>query len=294
MKIFKHLTANNIHLTRMPFQRELAMEAYLIENESVLVLDGQTFENVEIIEAELSLKEGRGTKNTDGRIDLLVTYSEEYIGVVELKLGQLNQNHLQQLEDYLNQKDQIITRYSDKLGPEIIKAPKWIGVLVGLSIESELEKKIVQGYMTKQNIPIAALTIQRFRGDDGQIYVVTDTYFNLTNAKDTNQYTFEGEKYGKARLVLAVISDFVQNNSNITYAELAQKFHKKLQGSVGVFATREEAEEIYSKTSRKRHFLKPEEIIKLADSEIAVSTQWGASNIQNFLEAAKLLGYKIT
>ena len=99
MQIFTHLTANDVQLQPFPFHRELSMEAYLIENEGVLALDRDTFSDVEIIETELTLKQGR--KTTDGRIDILATYSQEYIAIVELKLGELKDIHLEQLQDYL-------------------------------------------------------------------------------------------------------------------------------------------------------------------------------------------------
>ena len=105
MQIFRHLTINDVQLEEFPFKRELSMEAYLIENEGVLSLDADTFNNVEIVEAELTLKQGRSSKDTDGRIDILATYSQEYISIIELKLGQLEEVHLQQLEDYLKKKN---------------------------------------------------------------------------------------------------------------------------------------------------------------------------------------------
>ncbi len=37
MKILRHLTANEETLESFPFRRELSMESYLIENESVLI-----------------------------------------------------------------------------------------------------------------------------------------------------------------------------------------------------------------------------------------------------------------
>jgi phosphotransferase system IIA component len=48
MQIFRHLTINDVQLEEFPFKRELSMEAYLIENEGVLSLDANTFNNVDI------------------------------------------------------------------------------------------------------------------------------------------------------------------------------------------------------------------------------------------------------
>ena len=135
MRIYRHLTANDVRLEPFPFRRELSMEAYLIENESVLALDKDTFSAVEVVEAELSLKDGRKTKDSDGRIDILATYSQEYIAIIELKLGQLEESHLLQMGDYLKQRDQIAKKYPGILSAEAAPTPKWIGVLVGTTIE---------------------------------------------------------------------------------------------------------------------------------------------------------------
>ena len=294
MQIFTHFTANDVQLEPFPFKRELSMEVYLVENEGVLGLDRDTFSNVEIVEAELTLKQGRKSKETDGRIDILATYSQEYIAVVELKLGQLEETHLKQLEDYLKEKDQILAQYPNILNKELSSLPKWIGVLVGSSIDSELARKIKDGYLTASGILIAALTIQRFRSSDGNIYVTTDTYFNGANStRDTSKYSFDGSVLGKGRLVLAIIKRHVESHPEISYSELEKKFPKSCQGSSGVFSTVDVANEIYAKSGRKRHFLNPEEVIQLSDSYIAISSQWGIENIDKFIKQATQIGYVI-
>jgi len=274
------------------------MEAYLIENEGVLALDADTFSNVEIVEAQLTLKGGGKAKDGDGdgRIDVLATYSQEYIAVVELKIGQLEIHHLTQLEAYLKQKNQILNEFPNILDKSLIASPKWIGILVGSSIAADLASKLSTGYKTDTDIPVAALTIQRFRGKDGNVYVTTDTFFSKqTSLKDTTKYAFDGEELGKGRLVLAVLKRHVETHPNSSYAELEKAFPKECQGSWGVFATIERANDIYAKKPfRRRHFLKPEELIKLSDDcTIAISSQWGIENIGKFISQAKKCGYSI-
>ena len=46
MRLYRHFTANEEKIEEFPFKRELSMEAYLIENESVLALDDDTFSEV--------------------------------------------------------------------------------------------------------------------------------------------------------------------------------------------------------------------------------------------------------
>ena len=269
------------------------MEAYLVENERILCLDADLFSDVEIVETELTLKQGRKSNETDGRIDILATYSQEYIAVVELKLGQLESIHLKQLEDYLEQRSQILVKYPNILNQESTPIPKWIGVLVGSSIDAQLARLLVNGYATTSGIQIAALTLQRFRSGDGNIYVSTETYFNnISFTKDSTKYVFDGITLGKGRLVLAVIKKFVQTHPNISLAELERAFPGNLQGKC-VFSTADHANAIYTSTGRKRHFVDPEDLIQLADGVIAVSSQWGIGNINRFIEYALSQGFDI-
>lgn len=295
MQIFRHFTVNDVHLEAFPFKRELSMEAYLVENEGVLSLDNDTFSHVEIIETELTLKQGRKSKDTDGRIDILATYSQEYIAIVEIKLGQLEKSHLEQLEDYLaTGKDQILKQYPDILDKNLISSPKWIGILIGSSIEAGLASQLVNGYLTVSGIQIAALTIQRFRSKEGNVYITTDTYFGGNTSKDTSKYIFNGVKLGKGRLVLEVIKQYVSSHPEISYSELLKIFPKNCQGSSGVFDKVETANEIYTNSfPRKRHFLEPQELIELSDFTIAVSNQWGIKNIDALIKKAQEIGFSI-
>ncbi|MDJ0845055.1 hypothetical protein [Crocosphaera sp.] len=294
MQLLKHLTANNIKLNPYPFIRELSMEAYLIENESVLLLDNDDFSEIEIIDVELTLKDGRKSKQTDGRIDILAVYSQETYAIIELKLGELTETHLKQLEDYLKQKNQLLKHIENRITND--QESKWIGVLVGSSIDPLLEKQIKDGYLIHDYIPVAALTVNRYRGEDNQIYVLTETYFkNVSRNYDRTKYKFKDNIYGKNRLVLAVVKDYVENHPNIQYSELKTAFPDNLQGSkFGVILTLEEAKKIQETTGYKRHFIKDEQVINLANNlKIAVSTQWGIGNIHNFIQTAKKLGFKI-
>ncbi|MDE2567003.1 MAG: hypothetical protein KGL50_14570 [Burkholderiales bacterium] len=293
MRIFRHLTANDQRLEPFPFRRELSMQAYLIDNEAVLALDDEVFNNVDVVDTELFLKQGQHIKGTDGRIDILATYAQEYIAVVELKLGQLEKAHLVQLESYLLERHQLLAQFPAILSPDSAPHPKWIGVLVGSSIEAALADQLRQGYLTTQGIPVAALTVQRFRGADGSVLVTTDSYFKRPAGKDTTQYVFEGKQLGKGRLVLAIVKRHVDANPTLTFAELEQAFPKSCQGSVGVVATAEQANQIYATSGRKRHYLEAEELIQLQDATVAVSSQWGAGNIDRLLKRAGELGYAV-
>ena len=108
-------------------------------------------------------------------------------------------------------------------------------------------------------------------------------------ATDRSTYTFNGKTYGKGRLVLAVVEQYVSDNPRLAKAKLEEIFPATLQGSIGVLSSIEEAE---GKYKGKRHFVKS--AIKLANATIAVCNQWGSGNIDMFLQhAIGELGYAV-
>jgi hypothetical protein len=289
MYLHKHISANNVSIENFPFQREIAMEAYLIENPTVLIMETDGFNEVDILKCEVTLLEGRIDKNTDGRIDILAKYGQEYLAVVELKLGELTETHLLQLESYLKERQQILQKFPEIWDSTIGSQPKWIGVMIGSKINPDLMLKIRKGYYYDIDIPIAALTINRYKGKDGNVYVITDTYFiERVKNKDYTKYIFNGQKFGKSRLVLAVFKDYVERNPSITFSQLKAKFPDKLQNRE-TFTTEIEAKQ----KKDRRNFIEADELITLVDETIAISTQWGIANINSFIEHCRIMNISI-
>lgn len=296
MRMFRHLTVNDIKLEEFPFKRELSMEAYLIDNEGVLALDDDVFNTVEFIGAEVFVTDGQKHLGKDGRIDMIATYSSEYIAIIELKLGEINLATLRQLEGYLRERHRVLANYKEGIGENLASNPKWIGIMVGSTIDNALAAKLKEGYETPDKIPVAALTLRRFRGSDGSVLITTDTYFKSISGQDRTKYKFEGNIFGKGRLVQAVVKRYVEAHPAITFAELVQAFPQSLQGTGrdgGVVKTADEANEIYTRTGYRRHFMKPEDLIELANETAAVSNQWGIGNIDGFLNRARELSFNI-
>ena len=114
--------------------------------------------------------------------------------------------------------------------------------------------------------------------------------------KDFSKYLFEGNTYGKSRLVLAVVQKYVEDYQPSTFQELEEAFPSSLQGSLGVVKRIQDVSEKYKGNGGvKRYFIKEDEIIHLSSGEQAiVCTQWGASNLEKFIEYAILgLGHQI-
>lgn len=118
------------------------------------------------------------------------------------------------------------------------------------------------------------------------------TPVKLDTKRDKTKYMFNGKIHPKNRLVLAVITQFVQTN-NPSFEELSSAFDKSLQGSLNVVELLEEASKI--KDATKRYFMEKKEQLTLSDGNtVVVCTQWGIFNIPRFIKQANLLGFEIT
>lgn len=163
---------------------------------------------------------------------------------------------------------------------------------------SKYDEKVIDQMLNKLNITISFSQ----DGIDQQVNLketplnkvihhnkpMVQKYIRNGNSKDHSRYIFNGQEFGKGRLVLAVIKDYVRNNPAISYNELKTKFPDNLQGTE-TFTTIEHA---IGKRDR-RNFLKEDELIPLIDETIAVSTEWGAHNIGRFLKQCEKLGIEI-
>ena len=289
--LFRQVTANNEELTESPFTQELAMEAYLMENPAILALDSDNFAESEVLDAEVALTSG--TRQGDGRIDLFVKYGGEYLAIAELKKEEITEDTITQLEGYLDQKHQLLNM--DKNYWDEDYEPKWAGIVIGTSISADLQRKLEEGYTTPNGIPIAGIVMRRFKTQK-ELFVISDTYFKFayTN-KDYSKFRFQKKPYNKARLVNAVIQQYVQDNPEVTFEQLKNVFPDSLQTIHGVFTHLSDAVEVYERTGHKRYYIKDEETMTLGDGKpIATCNQWGVNNIEEFIETAQKYGYQIT
>lgn len=295
MFVHKHVSANSISLQDFPFKMELAMQAYLLENPEVLNLDSKDDNSIEIIQNEVQIE--------NQRIDLIAKYGTDYLAIIELKKDEIKKQDLEQLEKYLEKRKQVFDKITsnDNENYEFSDYDKikWYGILIGSSIEKDLMTQIVyEGYTyTIENkddnigIPIIAMTINRFKSEEGNVFIITDKFLpeKISN-KDTTQYEFNGEIYGKGKLVLAVIKDYVKNHPDTTFDDLKCKF----EVFTNTIVTLDEARKIANTKGRKRHFINPDQVITLNDeSKVAVSDQWGVDRIGEFLSKADQLGIEI-
>ena len=108
--------------------------------------------------------------------------------------------------------------------------------------------------------------------------------------KDFSKFAFQGGSYNKGRLVNQVIKAYVKENPGITFSELEDAFPAEIQGSLGVITPKENAEQIYKRTGHKRYYIKPNELVKVADGKVATCNQWAVGNIESFVNHVNKMG----
>lgn len=162
-----------------------------------------------------------------------------------------------------------------------------------MAISSE-ERKILKSFIDENKNLICAVLNELKDEIDPTIIS------NIKNSvRDFSDYSFNGEKYRKGRLVLAVVKKYVEENPNVAYKGLKAAFPDNLQGSLGVVISKNDflAKNKKNKTLNSRYYINTGDSIKLSDgTEVYVCSQWGGStNFPNFLKhATTSLKYTIT
>jgi len=158
------------------------------------------------------------------------------------------------------------------------------------------EKKILDDFI-KENKTMLCAVLNELKGDED---VDSNAISSITSAiKDYSKYIFEGNEYGKGRLVLAVVKKYVSEHPNISYNELANIFKpelRKTKNGRGVIALQDkisDKDKGIGANSHKRYFVNDEIMLK-DGSIVLVTTEWGSGNIDPFLDYARnVLKYKI-
>lgn len=308
--MYKQASSNNITLDSYPFPSELGMEAYLMDNPSILKLDDRKYGKPQIIECEMSI--GKCTnRKTRGRIDMVVRYGEDLFGILELKKHALDKDTLFQLCDYLAEREKIVEAINQSDAVEVDLDPenvKFVGVLVGGYIDDELRKEMpitdlknnnllkehprqqtIQGYTDQ----ISAITLERFRNPHTCEIVVLSTPIVKTSVKDTTKYQIDGEgRYGKAKLVHEIIKRYVKQHPEASIDRLEKIFPTpRLIRTLGVFAEAQVA-----KKRADRYYADRKMLIALGDGvKIATCNQWAKESIDEFIANVEKqkLGFEI-
>ena len=107
-------------------------------------------------------------------------------------------------------------------------------------------------------------------------------------AKDYTKYNVSnvGEKFNKARLVQAIVKDYIAKNTP-NWEVLQTAFLNNLQSKKCVVAKKSEVE-------KEKDFYMDAPFALSDGTEIVTCRQWGKDNILNFIAQAKVLGYSIS
>lgn len=269
--VYSHFTANGIKLEEYPFQSEAVMEAYLIENKDVLILNEG--EDVKEVLQQYSVFKSSGKS---GRLDILADFGSS-IAVVELKKGILDEEAFTQLNNYFGEDGYPLFKDEPKLKIPLKdrESVSWLGILVGSGIDPALLSKIQDGdKKLKGNLTLGIIILKRYQGDR-QVYVLSDIYVS-NKGKDYTRYMVDNEgNYPKCRVALAMIKRYLEKNQKATAAEIESFFNKYIEFQNGIPLLRplsffnDNANE-----KRKQYYALEEKYQVKIESTVYVVTDW--------------------
>ncbi len=102
-----------------------------------------------------------------------------------------------------------------------------------------------------------------------------------------SKFLFEGEKFGKGRLVLAIVKRIAAKNPKLTLDQINEQFSRtKTHSSFDLVMPVDKAPE-------GRYFVKEDAVVKIKNKKVAVTNQWGTGNITNFLKIVRKMGFSV-
>ena len=165
-------------------------------------------------------------------------------------------------------------------------------IRISSDVYSRLERLAV-GFETPDNVIHRLL--DELEGLEIPSARFTDTLTKQEHSgnKDMSKYIFNGNIFGKSKLVLELLRHHVASHPDIDLKQLEIDFPQDLQGTFGVFSSFDQAKKMLAEKGYKRYYMRDSELIHLSDETISVSKEWGKGNINNLINHAKSLGYKI-
>ena len=194
--------------------------------------------------------------------------------------------------------NETLIAYKRRIGEEINlnDAQSYIGILVGTDIKADVITELKQ---RKKGAEVFAIVLNRYKNDKEGYLIFSKVYG--PSGRDNTRYCLNdsSQLLCKGRLVLEVIGQYVRHRKGeLTYTDLETIFPKEIRGvkqnGFGCFARVEDAQAYAKSSHQQRHFLGSQEIIRLADCSIAVSSQWNLQTIEKFIAHVKKLNVKFT
>ena len=285
MKISRQLRFNSLQLQPFPFPMELAMEAYLAENEQLIDLQELNLPDLVYNTHELSIDLGN---DKTGRIDLIFNTNnddKDALVICELKLNDIDLKAYDQLKEYLSYPKNIVKALQEKDSGKSNTASiqteyEMYGLLIGKAIQPDVMEKITND----DSCFISALTLNRYREEKtGQVFVSSEVFVGKKSNKDFSKFMFNNEVYGKGPLVHAVIKHWIEKN-DLSDDQAISKFNLNRGGKYNYLMTKEKAIEVAESEQefKKRFFSEP---IKTSGGEnLYVWRGWNVTSITNFIK----------
>lgn len=159
---------------------------------------------------------------------------------------------------------------------------------VGKNAKTPKKDKTKQPIVPEQKVEIKTQPTAEEKRDEKQPSV---GILGKKHKRDFSTYLFQGERYNKGRLVLAIIKKYSEKKP--TLAQLKDAFPDKVirPYSYGLFNIVATAKRVSEESGRDRFFLK--DPVKLKDATICVSNQLTKELLDRFLEVAKKHKYVV-
>jgi len=284
----KKLIKSNVVWEYVPFGSEKDMGNYLKRNLKVLSMGDFSPISLDYeLPCEKAKDKNKKSGKKDGRLDFLVDY-EAFAAVVELKNGELNNDHLNQLKSYLNGKIPV-ENLSDR-GRRNIK-----GILVGSSISPELLVELnKKEYKKEYKNRVSVITFKRYGYEDHE-YEIVDIYYPFS-LRDYSKYFIENDPtpYPKSRIVYACVTDFLKRHHSVTFDALKNKVEVQKDSITERIPILLDSERLDSHKYKWAYYKK--EPISLGDNKISfvVRNWWDISEEHYIRKVAENLGCNLT
>jgi sugar-specific transcriptional regulator TrmB len=188
-----------------------------------------------------------------------------------------------------------IEKFSNTDASTIASATGVNRLLVFKTVKILADEKLIK--ISDTNPPTYTLIKPDAKGEKGAIKKADkeavekekDEVITKSEGRNTEKLKFNGELYGKGKLVLAVVRKYILDNPKTTLTKLKEVFPDSLQPRYGVVQEIGKAKKLSE--DRDRFFLKPEDLIKVGDKKIAVCNQFGSHNLP--LKHFKSMGFII-
>ena len=156
-----------------------------------------------------------------------------------------------------------------------------------MAISSE-EKKILDDFIKEnKNLLCSVLRELDDEVDSSALEKITKS------VRDYSTYSFDGNEYTKARLVLAVVKKYVAEKNPASYADLTSVFMDHIQGSKGVVKREGNVTDKDKGIGGQKRYFVDDPIVLSSGETILVCSQWDADNIGKLIDVAKKVGYSI-